>query len=82
MEIRDISVIIGEFGSVNKLNDEDRIECAKYYLSAAKEHGVPCIWWDNGAFIGDGENFGLMSRELPASWKFREIVDSMIETVK
>lgn len=67
---------------MNKLNDDDRIECAKYYLSAAKEHGVPCIWWYNGAFIGNGENFVLMSREIPVSLKFQEIVDAMIETVK
>lgn len=79
---RDIPVIIGEFGSVNKFNDEDRIECVKYYLSTAKQYGVPCIWWDNGAFVGNGENFGLMSRDVPASWKFQNIVDAMMEAVK
>ena len=78
----DIPVIIGEFGSVNKFNDEERIECVKYYLSVAKQYGVPCIWWDNGAFVGEGENFGLMDREIPAAWRYDNIVDAMMEAVK
>lgn len=79
---KDIPVIIGEFGCVNKDNLEDRIECSKYYLSAAKSFGVPCIWWDNGSFVGNGENFGLMDRQAPAEWKTPELVNAMIECVK
>lgn len=79
---QDIPVIIGEFGCVNKDNLEDRIECSKYYLSAAKSFGVPCIWWDNGSFVGNGENFGLMDRQAPAEWKTPELVNAMIECVK
>lgn len=79
---KDIPVIIGEFGALNKQNDEDRIEWVKYYLSKAKENGVPCVWWDNGAFFGSGENFGLMERnEIPASWTSQNIVDAIMETV-
>lgn len=78
---KDIPVIIGEFGSINKQNEDDRIELVKYYVSKAKENGVPCIWWDNGAFVGKGENFGLMERsEIPASWSFQNIVDTLIKT--
>ena len=79
---QDIPVIIGEFGCVNKDNLKDRIECTKYYLSAAKSFGVPCIWWDNGSFVGNGENFGLMDRQAPAEWKTPELVNAMIECVK
>ena len=79
----DVPVIIGEFGSLNKRNTEDRIECVQYFLKMAKEYGVPCIWWDNGAIFGTGENFGLMSRgEIPATWFFDEIVDAMMEAIK
>ena len=78
------AVIIGEFGSVNKLDTEsetgDNLECriahAQYYVSKAKEYGVPCVWWDNGAFIGNGENFGLMDRSIPF-WKFPQIVTAL-----
>lgn len=55
-------VIIGEFGALNKNNEEERVEWLDYYLSKADENGIPCIWWDNGAFNSDGENFGIIDR--------------------
>lgn len=75
---KNIPVIIGEYGCVNKYNLEERVECVEYYLNAAKQAGVPCIWWDNGATVGSGENFGLMDRSLPPSWNFQEIVDAIM----
>lgn len=74
----DIPVIIGEFGSVNKDNIEDRIQCVTDYLTTAKEYGVPCVWWDNGTRVGQGENFGLLSRS-EYSWFFPELVDAIME---
>lgn len=79
---KQIPVIVGEFGSVNKYNTEDRVECVKTYLETAKSYGVPCCWWDNGAVVGDGENFGLMDRNLPPEWKFPEIVDAIMDVYK
>lgn len=55
-------VIIGEFGALNKENEAERVEWVTYYLTKAKEIGVPCVWWDNGSFQGSGENFGLINR--------------------
>lgn len=75
-----IPVIIGEFGSVNKSNDEARIQCAKDYLSTAKQYGVPCCWWDNGTRIGNGENFGLLNRS-EGGWYFPDLIDAMMEVV-
>ena len=77
-----IPVIVGEFGCMNKMNDEERVECVTYYLSVAEQYGVPCIWWDNGAFVGDGENFGLLDRELIPEWKFQSIIDAIMATAK
>lgn len=57
-----IPVIIGEFGAMNRENEPERSQWAEYYVSAAKEIGVPCIWWDNGLFQGEGERFGLFDR--------------------
>lgn len=56
-------VIIGEFGALNKENEAERVEWVTYYLTKAKEIGVPCVWWDNGSFQGSGENFGLINRK-------------------
>lgn len=59
---KDIPVIIGEFAAMNRNNEEERVEWARYYVSKARELGVPCLWWDNGLFEGDGELLGLFDR--------------------
>ncbi|MBR1739254.1 MAG: glycoside hydrolase family 5 protein [Ruminococcus sp.] len=68
-----IPVIIGEYGSVNKDNIDDRVQCMTDYLTLAKQYGVPCIWWDNYARIGNGENFGLLNR-AEYDWYFPELI--------
>lgn len=58
-----IPVVIGEFGSRDKgQNIQDRIDHATYYVAAARARGMSCFWWDNNAFTGNGENFGLYYR--------------------
>jgi endoglucanase len=57
-----IPVVIGEFGAMNKNNEAVRGQWAEFYVKTAMDKGIPCIWWDNGAFEGDGELFGLINR--------------------
>lgn len=76
---RGIPVIITEFGSVNKENEQDRIQCAIDFLNAAKATGVPCCWWDNNARWGDGELFGLLDRN-GGGWYFPTLLQRMTET--
>lgn len=58
-----IPVVIGEFGARDKdQNTQDRVDYAAYYIAAAKARGITCLWWDNNAFTGSGENFGLYYR--------------------
>ena len=73
-----IPAIIGEFGAMNKENEEERVEWATYYLTKAKEIGVPCVWWDNGAFSGNGENFGLLDRR-GLEYPYPELLDAMMK---
>ena len=73
---RDIPVIIGEFGAMHKPvegNEASRGQWAEYYVRTAKEHGVPCVWWDNGLFEGEGELFGLINRQT-LEWKYPKVV--------
>lgn len=74
---KQIPVIMGEMGARNKDNIDARVRWAKYYASKAREYGVPCIWWDNGAFTGNGELFGLMDRRN-LKWAFPEIVEAFL----
>ena len=71
-------VIIGEFGARAKANTDIRAEWATYYVSKAKEIGVPCVWWDNASTSGLGENFGLLNRQT-CTWEFPEIVEGLMK---
>ena len=73
---RNIPVVITEFGSLNKNNTDARLRCLDDFLNSAKNIGVPCVWWDNGAVWSDGENFGLLNR-TDGGWYFPEIVDEI-----
>ncbi len=71
-----IPVIMGEFGAMNKNNIATRAEWARYYVSYAKDKGIPCFWWDNGVVSGDGEKFGLLNRETN-NFTFPAIVEAL-----
>ncbi len=72
-------VILGEFGAMDKNgNLEARTAWAEYYIRKATEKGIPCIWWDNGAFSGAGELFGLLNRRA-LTWQFPEVVDALMK---
>lgn len=74
-----IPVLIGEFGAANKYNNlEVRTEYAAYYVAAARARGLTCCWWDNNAFIGSGENLGLLNR-VSSKWQYPEIVAAMLK---
>lgn len=73
-----IGVVMGEFGSRNKNeNVEARIDHAAYYVSEARAAGVSCIWWDNNAFEGNGELFGLYDREA-MEWRYPDVVLALV----
>lgn len=74
-----IPAIIGEFGSVNKNNDSDRIKHMEYYTKAAKQRGITCFIWDNGVKDGDSA-FGLLDRKNN-SWYFKDIIDAAMKGV-
>ncbi|MDR1836903.1 MAG: glycoside hydrolase family 5 protein [Treponema sp.] len=45
---RGFPVIMGEFGALDKGNEDARAEWAEYYVRYAKSRGIKCFWWDNG----------------------------------
>ncbi|MDE7223435.1 MAG: glycoside hydrolase family 5 protein [Acetatifactor sp.] len=74
-----VPVIIGEFGAMNKDNEEERVQWAEYYVGKACEYGVPCLWWDNNAFEGNGENFGLLNRR-ELTFPYPELLKALVES--
>lgn len=80
---RGISVIMGEFGTVDKVNTAERAKHTEYFLKKAKENGVPCIWWDDGynGYNSNGEptekkHFCIFNRNK-LTWYFPEIVKAL-----
>lgn len=69
-----IPVMMDEFGALNKNgNLQDRVNFTSYYVAAASARGIPCVWWDNHFFSGDGEQFGLIKRTT-LEWVYPDIV--------
>ena len=75
----EIPVVIGEFGARDKNgNLQSRVDYAAYYIAAARAYGMSCNWWDNNAFTGDGELFGLLDRKT-VTWRYPKIVDTLMK---
>lgn len=74
-----VPVIIGEFGAMNKDNEQERVQWAEYYVSKAREYGIPCVWWDNNAFNGNGENFGLFNRR-ELTFPYPDLLKALIDS--
>ena len=69
-----IPVIMDEFGALDKGgNTQDRVNFTSYYVASASTRGITCVWWDNHAFSGNGERFGLINRST-AQWVYPDIV--------
>lgn len=66
-----------EAKTTSKANTEYRAAWAEYYFGKFKELGIPCFWWDNGAFFS-GETFGLVDRDM-LNWRYPEVVDGIMK---
>jgi endoglucanase len=82
---RGIPVIIGESGAVRHPGYEQiRLDYLAYVYGKAHETGLTPIYWDNGAFSGSGENFGLINRHTgqPNSDEARTVIETMVNATK
>ena len=79
-----IPVVMGEWGSINKGNTDDRVLHAEYYSSICKEKNICPVWWDNGAFelVNTGYDgyggYGIFDRRY-LSWKFDDIANAIVD---
>lgn len=73
-----VPVVIGEFGARDKKgNLQARVDYAAYYAASARARNIPCCWWDNGAFSGNGEIFAILNRKT-AEWAYPEIAEALL----
>ena len=76
-----IPVIITEYGAVNKGNREEIDKWVVDYVSAMENKGIKTVWWDNGCYDTNGENFGLFNRK-DCTWYAESTVDQIMSVVK
>ena len=77
--VNGIPVLIDEYGALNKKgNLQSRVDFTAYYIASASARGMTCCWWDNHAFSGNGEQFGLIDRKA-IKWRYPEIVDAIMQ---
>ncbi|MBR3107734.1 MAG: glycoside hydrolase family 5 protein [Clostridia bacterium] len=73
-----IPVIIGEFGAMVKGDNlQDRVDWTAFYAATASARNIPVFWWDNGAFSGSGERFGLLDRKT-CTFPYQQVVDALM----
>jgi endoglucanase len=80
-----IPVIIGESGAVmHPGHEQTRLEYFRYVYGEAKKYGLVPFYWDNGAFTGTGEKFGLVNRATgkPYSDEAKAVIETMVNAVK
>ena len=76
--VNGIPVIIGEFGAMVKGDNlQSRVDWTAYYAATAGARNFPLFWWDNGAFTGNGERFGLLDRKT-CTFPHQQIVDALM----
>ena len=76
------NVIIGEMGTVNKNNTEERIEWAKYFVKKARQFHMSVVVWDNNLFNnsrGASEILGHFHRDT-LQWEIKELMETYITT--
>lgn len=62
---KDIPVVIGEFSASDYDNVNARTDWAAYFMTSAKQMGIPCLLWDN--------NISLANAEGDANFNYSEV---------
>ena len=79
---RNIAVVMGEWGSINKNNVDARIAHASYYVSACRRRGICPVWWDNGiARKANGkvaDTYGLINRST-YRWEHDSLASAIVD---
>lgn len=75
--VNGIPVVIGEYGALSKNNLQDRVSFTAFYVATASARNMPCLWWDNNAYTGNGEKFGLLQRK-DCTFAYPEILEAIM----
>lgn len=71
-----VPVIITEFSAVDKKNEQQRVEWARYIRTHAEELGIAYIWWDAGPGEEEGNPFPIYNR-YTRKWLFPNLKEAL-----
>lgn len=66
-----IPVLIGEFGTVNRVSEDMRAEYVRYYAQAAEKYGIKVVIFD------DGGDFAVFDRKT-CTWPYEKIIEAVL----
>ena len=69
---RDIPILIGEFGAMERANTKERAKYVSFFLGLARARGIPCFYWDDGM----NKKYAIISR-VDAKVLYPEILQAM-----
>ncbi len=76
-ENKGMPLIFGEFGTINKGNEESRVRYAAHFVRQVKENGASCILWDNN--IPNNEfGYSIFDRQN-LTWRHPRILKAIID---
>lgn len=77
---KNLPVIIGEFGTINKNNENIRAKYSSYFIKTAKKRGIVCILWDNNIVSDEYKSlsYAIFNRK-DLSWRFPKILRAIID---
>ncbi len=75
-----VPAIIGEFGLIDKHNEDVRVGYVSYFVSEARKRGISCLVWDNNISFEQDPNlcYQIFDREN-LTWKFPRIVKALMD---
>ena len=76
-----VPIVISEFGTINKDNDEVRAKYTSFFVSEAKKRGIVCILWDNNIDSKERDNnlysYAIFDRER-CEWRHPAVLNALI----
>lgn len=81
---KNIRLMITEFGTIDKANEEERAGYCQYFISETKKRGIKCLIWDNN--IADSKNFPELTYSIfdrtRLEWRTPLILDALFDGLK
>jgi len=76
-----VPIIIGEVGVSHRLSETTLLPRVKYFFKQAKEHGVPCLWWEDFFYAEDNSQYWLYDK-AKQEWGRPQILQAIKEAVE